>query len=206
VRSKGLSCVFNFLLPSRRTMGMYLHLLSFVLLFNPSFVQSFFLSFLFNPSFVRYSTLLLNSFHLLLVSHYIAHLPPIFFLLLSLSSPYRPLPTAKLNINELRSKKKSELLQKLTELKNELATLRVAQVTGGAPSRLAKMYPAMSPLSFLCVKKTLPAPIHIYFTHSLYKCTRYSSQYIHMHFQIVYPLFAMMISNFERFNPETTDD
>eukprot|EP00026_Physarum_polycephalum_P019525 Phypoly_transcript_21581.p1 GENE.Phypoly_transcript_21581~~Phypoly_transcript_21581.p1 ORF type:complete len:125 (+),score=25.92 Phypoly_transcript_21581:259-633(+) len=46
---------------------------------------------------------------------------------------------AKLNINELRSKKKSELLQKLTELKNELATLRVAQVTGGAPSRLAKI-------------------------------------------------------------------
>jgi ribosomal protein L29 len=49
-------------------------------------------------------------------------------------------PTAKLNVNELRTKKKSELLQKLNELKNELATLRVAQVTGGAPSRLAKMY------------------------------------------------------------------
>ena len=48
--------------------------------------------------------------------------------------------TAKLNINELRTKKKSELLQKLNELKTELASLRVAQVTGGAPSKLAKMY------------------------------------------------------------------
>ena len=48
--------------------------------------------------------------------------------------------TAKLHIDELRTKKKSELLAKLNELKTELASLRVAQVTGGAPSKLAKMY------------------------------------------------------------------
>lgn len=40
---------------------------------------------------------------------------------------------------ELRDKSKSEILGQLAELKGELATLRVAQVTGGAPAKLAKI-------------------------------------------------------------------
>ena len=44
----------------------------------------------------------------------------------------------KLKAHELRTKNKSELLKQLEELKNELAQLRVAKVTGGAASKLAK--------------------------------------------------------------------
>jgi len=39
----------------------------------------------------------------------------------------------------LRSSNKSTLVKKLEELKNELAQLRVAKVTGGAQSKLAKI-------------------------------------------------------------------
>ena len=46
---------------------------------------------------------------------------------------------AKLNVKELRTKKKEELLKQLDELKHELANLRVAKVTGGAPSKLSKI-------------------------------------------------------------------
>ena len=40
---------------------------------------------------------------------------------------------------ELRTKQKAELSKQLTDLKSELAELRVAKVTGGAPSKLAKI-------------------------------------------------------------------
>lgn len=46
---------------------------------------------------------------------------------------------AKLKLSELRLKKKSELEKQLAELKTELGALRVAQVTGGAASKLGKM-------------------------------------------------------------------
>mmetsp|Transcript_30440 Transcript_30440/g.76741 ORF Transcript_30440/g.76741 Transcript_30440/m.76741 type:complete len:124 (+) Transcript_30440:82-453(+) len=46
---------------------------------------------------------------------------------------------AKLNAHELRSKSKGELMNQLKELKNELAALRVAKVTGGAPNKLSKI-------------------------------------------------------------------
>ncbi len=46
---------------------------------------------------------------------------------------------AKVKAYELRSKSAEELKKQLNELKTELSSLRVAQVTGGAPSRLAKM-------------------------------------------------------------------
>ena len=46
---------------------------------------------------------------------------------------------AKVKAYELRTKKKDELLKQLEELKNELAQLRVAKVTGGAASKLAKI-------------------------------------------------------------------
>ena len=46
----------------------------------------------------------------------------------------------KVKAHELRKKKKADLLKQLEELKTELANLRVAKVTGGAPSKLSKMY------------------------------------------------------------------
>ena len=64
-----------------------------------------------------------------------------------LASGWRPPPAArairdaamKIKAHELRTKNKSELLKTLEELKNELAQLRVAKVTGGAASKLAKI-------------------------------------------------------------------
>lgn len=41
--------------------------------------------------------------------------------------------------HELRGKSKNELVAQLGELKAELQGLRVAQVTGGAPAKLAKI-------------------------------------------------------------------
>ena len=46
----------------------------------------------------------------------------------------------KLKVHELRNKSKSDLEKQLEELKTELAALRVAKVTGGAASKLSKMY------------------------------------------------------------------
>lgn len=45
----------------------------------------------------------------------------------------------KLKVHELRNKSKPDLEKQLEELKNELAALRVAKVTGGAASKLSKM-------------------------------------------------------------------
>merc|ERR1711908_27489 len=46
---------------------------------------------------------------------------------------------AKLKVSELRGKSKQELLNQLKDLKQELALLRVAKVTGGAPNKLSKI-------------------------------------------------------------------
>eukprot|EP00614_Pseudopedinella_elastica_P020104 CAMPEP_0172647410 /NCGR_PEP_ID=MMETSP1068-20121228/240734_1 /TAXON_ID=35684 /ORGANISM="Pseudopedinella elastica, Strain CCMP716" /LENGTH=131 /DNA_ID=CAMNT_0013461687 /DNA_START=467 /DNA_END=863 /DNA_ORIENTATION=- len=46
---------------------------------------------------------------------------------------------AKIKAYELRSNNKAALTKKLDELKNELGQLRVAKVTGGAQSKLAKI-------------------------------------------------------------------
>lgn len=45
----------------------------------------------------------------------------------------------KVKCSELRTKDKKELTKQLEELKTELLNLRVAKVTGGAPSKLSKM-------------------------------------------------------------------
>ena len=45
----------------------------------------------------------------------------------------------KVKAYELRTKSKGDLLKQLEELKSELAQLRVAKVTGGATSKLAKI-------------------------------------------------------------------
>merc|ERR1712062_480394 len=47
---------------------------------------------------------------------------------------------AKVKAKDLRGKRKEDLLKQLDELKNELQTLRVAKVTGGAAAKLAKIY------------------------------------------------------------------
>lgn len=46
----------------------------------------------------------------------------------------------KVKCSELRTKDKKELTKQLEELKTELLNLRVAKVTGGAPSKLSKMW------------------------------------------------------------------
>lgn len=46
---------------------------------------------------------------------------------------------AKVKAHEIRSKSKAELLDQLKDLKQELAALRVAKVTGGAPNKLSKI-------------------------------------------------------------------
>ena len=53
-----------------------------------------------------------------------------------------PQTAMKLKVHELRNKTKSDLEKQLEELKTELAALRVAKVTGGAASKLSKMYAA----------------------------------------------------------------
>ncbi|KAH7840340.1 hypothetical protein Vadar_015736 [Vaccinium darrowii] len=46
---------------------------------------------------------------------------------------------ARVKVHELRQKSKTELLSQLKDLKAELALLRVAKVTGGAPNKLSKI-------------------------------------------------------------------
>ncbi|KAF7804530.1 60S ribosomal protein L35 [Senna tora] len=46
---------------------------------------------------------------------------------------------ARIKVHELRNKNKAELLNQLKDLKAELALLRVAKVTGGAPNKLSKI-------------------------------------------------------------------
>ncbi|KAL0460284.1 UNVERIFIED_CONTAM: 60S ribosomal protein L35 [Sesamum latifolium] len=46
---------------------------------------------------------------------------------------------ARIKVHELRQKNKTELLAQLKDLKAELALLRVAKVTGGAPNKLSKI-------------------------------------------------------------------
>ncbi|TPX66166.1 hypothetical protein SpCBS45565_g04684 [Spizellomyces sp. 'palustris'] len=48
-------------------------------------------------------------------------------------------PTAKVKTYELRNKTKADLTKQLDELKQELASLRVQKVAGGAASKLAKI-------------------------------------------------------------------
>ncbi|KFK36833.1 hypothetical protein AALP_AA4G177200, partial [Arabis alpina] len=47
--------------------------------------------------------------------------------------------TARIKVHELREKSKTDLSTQLKEFKAELALLRVAKVTGGAPNKLSKI-------------------------------------------------------------------
>jgi large subunit ribosomal protein L35e len=51
---------------------------------------------------------------------------------------------ARIKVHELRNKSKADLQSQLKDLKAELALLRVAKVTGGAPNKLSKMYKLLS--------------------------------------------------------------
>ncbi|KAF3959176.1 hypothetical protein CMV_015995 [Castanea mollissima] len=53
--------------------------------------------------------------------------------------PPRYFTMARIKVHELRNKTKAELLAQLKDLKAELALLRVAKVTGGAPNKLSKI-------------------------------------------------------------------
>lgn len=57
---------------------------------------------------------------------------------------------ARIKVHELRTKSKTDLLTQLKELKAELALLRVAKVTGGAPNKLSKMYVVFFFSVFVC--------------------------------------------------------
>ncbi|KAL9992844.1 putative ribosomal protein L29/L35 [Helianthus debilis subsp. tardiflorus] len=46
---------------------------------------------------------------------------------------------ARIKVHELRGKSKADLFAQLKDLKAELALLRVAKVTGGAPNKLSKI-------------------------------------------------------------------
>ncbi|KAL7613787.1 60S ribosomal protein L35-2 [Lactuca sativa] len=46
---------------------------------------------------------------------------------------------ARIKVHELRNKSKADLFAELKDLKAELALLRVAKVTGGAPNKLSKI-------------------------------------------------------------------
>ncbi len=68
------------------------------------------------------------------------------FVSFSLMSHHALLLPGKVKAYELRGKGKEELLKQLEELKNELAQLKVAKVSGGPASKLTKM---CVPIAFL---------------------------------------------------------
>ena len=55
----------------------------------------------------------------------------------------------------LRSQTKAALLAKLAEQKTELASLRVAQINNGAPSKLARMYAFLTLIVSKSVRKAV---------------------------------------------------
>ena len=69
-------------------------------------------------------------------------LPPSFLPLLPIL-----FPPGKIKAKDLRTKQKAELVKQLEELKKELSELRVAKVTGGAASKLAKIKVRLEPSS-----------------------------------------------------------
>lgn len=61
----------------------------------------------------------------------------------------------KVKCTDLRTKDKNELLKQLEELKTELTNLRVAKVTGGAASKLSKMYVYILYKTFITLPQNL---------------------------------------------------
>ncbi|CAK9176536.1 unnamed protein product [Ilex paraguariensis] len=70
---------------------------------------------------------------------------------------------ARIKVHELRNKAKTDLLSQLKDLKAELALLRVAKVTGGAPNKLSKMVSGQSRSSICnssCFKTMARIKVH----------------------------------------------
>ncbi|KAG5608935.1 hypothetical protein H5410_020216 [Solanum commersonii] len=67
---------------------------------------------------------------------------------------------ARIKVHELRNKSKTELLAQLKDLKAELALLRVAKVTGGAPNKLSKIMILLlySPYKLFCLSEVTFLP------------------------------------------------
>lgn len=74
---------------------------------------------------------------------------------------------ARIKVHELRTRSKSELLGQLKDLKAELALLRVAKVTGGAPNKLSKMYS----LSLSLIKHAYYVFVIMHFVYTFF-CVR----------------------------------
>eukprot|EP00002_Diphylleia_rotans_P011480 TRINITY_DN2267_c0_g1_i1.p3 TRINITY_DN2267_c0_g1~~TRINITY_DN2267_c0_g1_i1.p3 ORF type:complete len:125 (+),score=26.55 TRINITY_DN2267_c0_g1_i1:800-1174(+) len=78
--------------------------------------------------------------------------------------------SAKVKTFELRGKKPDELLAKVNELKKELATLRVAQVTGGNAAKLGKINTVRKSIARVntVVNQTRKAELRKHFAKSKY--------------------------------------
>jgi len=81
------------------------------------------------------------------------------------------MPANKVRAKELRAKKKSELSDQLGKLKNELSQLRVAKVTGGAPSKLAKIHSVKKSIATILtvMNQTQKQQLHLHFKGQKYK-------------------------------------
>ncbi|KAH3756789.1 ribosomal protein L35 [Pelomyxa schiedti] len=77
----------------------------------------------------------------------------------------------KVKAYELRKKSKTDLLKQLEELKTELGQLRVAQVTGGAPSKLAKIKTVRKSIArvLTVINQTQKAHLRKYYSTHKYK-------------------------------------
>nr|CCQ18603.1 60S ribosomal protein L35 [Sycon ciliatum] len=75
---------------------------------------------------------ILQNYHFLYICA-CAQVQPFFF------GSHNSTAMAKVKAHELRGKRKEELQSQLTELKTELSQLRVAKVTAGAASKMAKI-------------------------------------------------------------------
>eukprot|EP01092_Planopodium_desertum_P002661 TRINITY_DN141708_c0_g1_i1.p2 TRINITY_DN141708_c0_g1~~TRINITY_DN141708_c0_g1_i1.p2 ORF type:complete len:135 (-),score=35.51 TRINITY_DN141708_c0_g1_i1:55-459(-) len=67
---------------------------------------------------------------------------------------------------DLRAKNKADLIKQLEELKTELAQLRVAQVTGGAPNKLAKIRVVRKSIArvLTVINQTQKAQVRLHFS------------------------------------------
>eukprot|EP00727_Mastigamoeba_balamuthi_P012354 m51a1_g7741 putative 60S ribosomal protein L29 (124) ;mRNA; r:2636-3191 len=77
----------------------------------------------------------------------------------------------KVKAYELRTKSKADLLKQLDELKTELAQLRVAKVTGGAASRLAKIHTTRKNIArvLTVISQTQRAQLSKFYAHKKFK-------------------------------------
>eukprot|EP00178_Gracilaria_changii_P014297 TRINITY_DN40394_c0_g1_i1.p1 TRINITY_DN40394_c0_g1~~TRINITY_DN40394_c0_g1_i1.p1 ORF type:complete len:124 (-),score=17.48 TRINITY_DN40394_c0_g1_i1:93-464(-) len=78
---------------------------------------------------------------------------------------------AKVKAKELRGKKKDELTSQLKDLKTELASLRVAKVTGGAQTKLSKIHTVRKSIArvLTVINQTQKENLRRYYKNRKYK-------------------------------------